>query len=137
MPINNIEKKWYVVDANGKTLGRLASEISKLLTGKAKPTYTPNLDTGDYVIVVNADKVKVTGDKYNSKLYRHHTGYPGGLKEIKYKDMLVKHPTYPIEAAVRGMLPKNSLGREMFKKLEVYAGPVHNTEAQKPEAYNI
>lgn len=134
---DKIERKWYVVDAEGKTLGRLATEVAKILTGKNKPTYTPYLDTGDYVIVVNADKVKVTGSKYTDKIYRHHSGYPGGLKETPFKDMIKKHPTFPVEAAIKGMLPKNSLGRAMFKKLKVYAGPVHKNEAQKPEVYEI
>ena len=108
-----------------------------LLMGKRKPTYTPNLDTGDFVIVINAAEVALTGNKYNKKLYRHHTGYPGGLKEVNYKNMLVKHPTYPVEAAVRGMLPKNALGDAMFKKLKVYAGSEHVNQAQKPEVYEF
>ncbi len=130
-------KKWYIIDAEGKTLGRLASEAAKILMGKNKPTYTPNCDMGDFVIIVNAEKVVVTGKKVTDKLYRHHTGYPGGLKVIPYKDMLKKHPTAPVEAAVKGMLPKNSLGRSMFRKLKVYAGPEHVNQAQKPEAYEF
>lgn len=130
-------KKWYIIDAEGKTLGRLAAEAAKILMGKNKPTYTPNCDMGDFVIIVNAEKVVVTGKKMTDKLYRHHTGYPGGLKEVPYKDMIKKHPTAPIETAVKGMLPKNSLGRAMFKKLKVYAGPDHVNQAQKPEAYEF
>ncbi len=137
MPNNNNEKKWYVVDAEGKTLGRLATEVARLLMGKHKPTYAPHADNGDYVIVINADKVKVTGKKYTDKIYRRHSGYPGGLKETPFKDMIKKRPTFPVEAAVKGMLPKNSLGRAMFRKLKVYAGPEHKNQAQKPEVYEI
>lgn len=137
MSNSNNEKKWYVVDAEGKTLGRLASEVAKLLMGKHKPTYAPHMDAGDYVIVVNADKVQVSGNKYFDKLYRRHSGYPGGLKETPFKDMIKKRPTFPVEAAVKGMLPKNSLGRAMFKKLKVYAGPEHKNQAQQPEVYEI
>jgi len=132
-----IERKWYVIDAEGKTLGRLATEVASLLTGKKKPEYTPFLDTGDFVIVVNADKVTVTGKKYTDKLYRHHTGYAGGLKEVNFKTLIEKHPTYAVEYAVKGMLPKNSLGRSMFTKLKVYAGADHKHEAQKPEKYEF
>ena len=126
-----------VIDAEGKTLGRLATVIATILSGKNKPEYTPFLDTGDYVIVINADKVVVSGNKYNDKLYRHHTGYPGGLKETNFKNLMAKHPTYAVEYAVKGMLPKNSLGRAMFKKLKVVAGPEHKYAAQKPEVYEI
>lgn len=132
-----IERKWYVIDAEGKTLGRLATEVASLLTGKRKPEYTPFLDTGDFVIVINADKVTVTGKKFTDKLYRHHTGYAGGLKEVNFKTMMAKHPTYAVEYAVKGMLPKNSLGRSMFTKLKVYAGAEHKHEAQKPEKYEF
>ncbi|MBQ8828189.1 MAG: 50S ribosomal protein L13 [Clostridia bacterium] len=135
--VNELDRKWYVIDAEGKTLGRLASEISMILSGKRKPTYTPFLDTGDYVIVVNAEKIAVTGNKMNDKLYRRHSGYPGGLKETNLKTLLEKHPTYAVEYAVKGMLPKNSLGRQMFKKLKVYAGPDHKNAAQKPEVYEF
>lgn len=135
--INELDRKWYVIDAEGKTLGRLASEISMILSGKRKPTYTPFLDTGDYVIVVNAEKIAVTGKKMTDKLYRSHSGYPGGLKETNLKTLLEKHPTYAVEYAVKGMLPKNSLGRQMFKKLKVYAGPDHKNAAQKPEVYEF
>ena len=129
-----IERKWYVVDADGKTLGRLASEVAKVLRGKNKPTFTPHIDTGDYVIVVNAEKIKVTGKKLDQKIYYHHSDYVGGMKETTLKEMLVKHPERVIEFAVKGMLPKGPLGREMYTKLFVYAGPDHKHEAQKPEA---
>lgn len=132
-----VERKWYVVDADGKTLGRLASQVASILRGKNKPTYTPHVDTGDFVIVVNAEKVAVTGKKMDQKMYRHHTGYPGGLKEMTYKQMLEKKPEDIIAQAVKGMLPKNSLGRQMFKKLKVYSGSEHNHEAQKPEMLDI
>ncbi len=128
-----IERKWYVVDAEGKTLGRLASEIAKVLRGKNKPVFTPHLDMGDYVIVVNAEKVKVTGKKLNQKIYYHHSGYVGGMKETTLKEMLAKKPERVLELAVKGMLPKGPLGRQMYKKLFVYAGPQHKHEAQKPE----
>ena len=129
-----IERKWYVVDAAGKTLGRLASEIAKVLRGKNKPTFTPHMDTGDYVIVVNADKVKVTGKKLDQKIYYHHSDYVGGMKETTLKVMLADKPERVIELAVKGMLPKGPLGRQMYKKLFVYAGPEHKHQAQKPEA---
>lgn len=128
-----IERKWYVVDAEGKTLGRLASEIAKVLRGKHKPIYTPHMDTGDYVIVINAEKVKVTGKKLDQKIYYHHSGYVGGMKETTLKKMLADKPERVIELAVKGMLPKGPLGRQMYKKLFVYAGPDHKHEAQKPE----
>ncbi len=130
---SKIERKWYVVDATGYTLGRLASEIAKVLRGKKKPEYTPHIDTGDYVIVVNADKIKVTGKKLDQKLYYRHSDYVGGMKETTLKEMLAKHPERVIEHAVKGMLPKGPLGREMITKLHVYAGPEHNHAAQKPE----
>lgn len=128
-----IERKWYVVDAEGKTLGRLASEVAKVLRGKHKPIFTPHMDTGDYVIVVNAEKVKVTGKKLEQKIYYHHSGYVGGMKETTLKKMLADKPERVIELAVKGMLPKGPLGRQMYKKLFVYAGPEHKHEAQKPE----
>lgn len=128
-----IERKWYVVDAEGKTLGRLASEIARVLRGKHKPIFTPHMDTGDYVIVVNAAKVKVTGKKLNQKIYYHHSGYVGGMKETTLKEMLANKPERVVELAVKGMLPKGPLGRQMYKKLFVYAGPEHKHEAQKPE----
>ncbi|NLW22826.1 MAG: 50S ribosomal protein L13 [Tissierellia bacterium] len=134
---NEIERKWYVIDAENKVLGRLASEIAKILSGKNKPIYTPHVDTGDFVIVINADKVKLTGKKLNQKHYRYHTGYPGGLRSIPYERLMEKNPERVIELAVKGMLPKNRLGRKMFKKLKVYRGPEHKHEAQKPELYEF
>ena len=128
-----IERKWYVVDATGYTLGRLASEVAKILRGKNKPIFTPFIDTGDYVIIVNADKVKVTGKKLEQKVYYRHSDYVGGMKETTLKEMLNKKPERVIELAVKGMLPKGPLGREMYKKLFVYAGPDHKHAAQKPE----
>ncbi len=128
-----IEKKWYVVDATGYTLGRLASEIAKVLRGKNKPTFTPHIDTGDYVIVVNAEKIKVTGKKLDQKMYYRHSDYVGGFKSNTLKEMLDKKPEAVIELAVKGMLPKGPLGRQMLKKLSVYAGPEHPHAAQKPE----
>lgn len=129
-----IERKWYVVDATDMTLGRLASEVAKVLRGKNKPTFTPHIDTGDYVIVVNAEKVKVTGKKLDQKIYYHHSDYVGGMKEITLREMLAKKPEKVVELAVKGMLPKGPLGREMYTKLFVYAGPEHKHQAQKPEA---
>ena len=129
-----IERKWYVVDAEGMTLGRMASEVAKVLRGKNKAIYTPHIDTGDYVIVVNADKIKVTGKKLDQKVYYHHSDYVGGMKETTLKEMLANKPERVIELAVKGMLPKGPLGRQMYKKLFVYAGPEHKHEAQKPEA---
>lgn len=134
---NEVERKWYVIDAEGKVLGRLATEVSKILSGKNKPIYTPHVDTGDYVIVINADKIVLTGKKLQQKSYKYHTGYPGGLREISYNRMLSEKPEKVIELAVKGMLPKNSLGRQMFRKLKVYSGPEHNHEAQKPEVYEF
>jgi len=130
---DSVEKKWYIVDAEGKTLGRIASEIAKVLSGKNKPTYTPHVDTGDHVIVINAEKVVLTGKKLDQKLYRYHTGYPGGLKEIKYRHMMQNKPEEVVMHAVKGMLPKNKLGRKMLKKLRVFKGAEHKHEAQKPE----
>lgn len=132
-----VERKWYVVDAEGQTLGRLASEIAKVLTGKNKPIYTPHVDTGDFVIVINADKVVLTGKKLDQKLYRWHTGHPGGLREVKYRDMMIKKPEEVVMHAVKGMLPKNTLGRKMLTKLRVYKGTDHKHEAQKPEVLTI
>ena len=134
---DKIERKWYVVDAEGCTLGRLSSEIAKVLRGKNKPEYTPHVDTGDYVIVVNADKVKVTGKKLQQKVYYNHSDYVGGMKETTLKEMLAKHPERVIEHAVKGMLPKGPLGRQMIKKLHVYAGAEHNHAAQQPKALEI
>ena len=132
-----VERKWLVIDASGKTLGRLATEVARLLRGKHKPTFTPFLDTGDYVIVINASKMVLTGNKLDQKKYRHHTGYPGGLKEVDYRTLMAKNPEKALELAVKGMLPKNSLGRQMFRKLHVYAGADFEQTAQKPEAYNF
>ena len=129
----NVERKWYVVDAQGKTLGRLSSEIAKVLRGKNKPIFTPHADCGDYVIVINAEKITVTGRKLDDKIYYHHSDYVGGMKETTLREMLAKHPERVIEYAVRGMLPKGPLGRSMGKKLFVYAGAEHKHEAQKPE----
>lgn len=130
---STIERKWYVVDATDMTLGRLASEVAKVLRGKNKAIFTPFIDTGDYVIVVNAEKIKVTGKKLDQKVYYRHSDYVGGMKETSLKDMLAKKPEQVIELAVKGMLPKGPLGREMYKKLYVYAGPEHKHAAQKPE----
>ena len=129
-----IERKWYVVDATGYTLGRPAANVAAVLRGKNKPTFTPSLDTGDYVIIVNADKIKVTGKKLEQKIYYNHSDYVGGMRETTLKEMLAKKPERVIELAVKGMLPKGPLGRSMYKKLFVYAGPEHKHEAQKPEA---
>ena len=129
-----IERKWYVVDATGYTLGRLASEVAKVLRGKNKAIFTPHIDTGDYVIVVNADKIKVTGKKLDQKIYYHHSDYVGGMKETTLREMLAKKPEKVVELAVKGMLPKGPLGREMFTKLHVYAGAEHPHAAQQPEA---
>lgn len=130
---DKVERKWYVVDATDMTLGRLASEVAKVLRGKNKPTFTPHIDTGDYVIVVNAEKIKVTGKKLDQKVYYHHSEYVGGMKETTLREMLAKKPEKVIELAVKGMLPKGPLGREMYTKLYVYAGPDHKHQAQKPE----
>lgn len=130
---DKIERKWYVVDASEYTLGRLASEVAKVLRGKNKAIFTPHIDTGDYVIVVNADKVKVTGKKLDQKIYYHHSDYIGGMKETTLREMMNKHPERVIEYAVKGMLPKGPLGRQMYTKLFVYAGPDHKHAAQKPE----
>lgn len=133
----DVSRKWYVVDAEGQTLGRLATEVARILRGKHKPVYTPHVDTGDYVIVINAEKVKVTGKKASQKLYRRHSGYPGGLREIPYQTMLARHPERVIRHAVTGMVPRNKLGRQMLRKLNVYAGAEHPHQAQQPEALEI
>jgi large subunit ribosomal protein L13 len=132
-----VKRKWYVVDADGKPLGRLASEVAKILRGKNKPTFTPHVDTGDHVIVLNAEKVLLTGNKLDQKVYRHHSGWPGGLKEVAYRQLIAAKPEKVIELAVKGMLPKNSLGRAMFRKLKVYKGAEHEHQAQQPEALEI
>jgi large subunit ribosomal protein L13 len=133
----DIERKWFVVDAQGQTLGRLATRIATVLRGKHKPIYTPHMDCGDYVIVVNADKIHVTGQKLEQKTYYRHSGYPGGLRQVSLRRQLQVHPDRVIEAAVRGMLPHNRLGRKMFKKLKIYAGPTHPHEAQQPTALEL
>jgi large subunit ribosomal protein L13 len=129
----DIQRGWYVIDAQGQTLGRLATRVATLLRGKHKPGYTPHVDCGDYVIIVNAEKIHVTGQKMSQKKYYRHSGYPGGLKQVTLRNQLQKFPTRVIESAVRGMLPKNRLGRRMFKKLKVYAGPNHPHKAQQPQ----
>lgn len=134
---SNIERKWYVVDAQDQTLGRLCSEVAKVLRGKNKPTYTPHMDCGDNVIVINADKIKVTGKKMEQKIYYRHSDYVGGMKETTLKEMMVKKPEDVITLAVKGMLPKGPLGRSMIKKLHVYAGPEHDNAAQKPEVLEL
>ncbi len=130
---NEIERKWYVIDADGKTLGRLATLVATVLMGKHKPIYTPYVDTGDHVIVINAEKVRLTGDKLDKKIYYRHTGYPRGLRAMTYRKFLATRPERVIEKAVKGMLPKNALGRALYRKLRVYAGPTHPHAAQKPE----
>jgi large subunit ribosomal protein L13 len=132
-----VKRDWFLVDASGKTLGRLASELARRLRGKHKPVYTPHADTGDYLVVVNAEKVAVTGNKMNDKMYHRFTGYIGNLKSMPLKDLLAKHPERVIEIAVKGMLPKNPLGREMYRKLKVYSGPNHPHSAQQPQALDI
>jgi len=133
----SIERKWYVVDASGMVLGRLASQVANILRGKTKPIYTPYVDTGDYVIIINADKAILTGKKLDQKIYYHHSGYAGGLKETKYRDLMANKPEFAIKHAVVGMLPKGPLGRKMATKLKVYSGPEHEHEAQKPEVLEL
>ena len=132
-----VERSWYIVDAEGKVLGRLATEVAKVLRGKHKPIYTPHVDTGDHVIVVNADKIRVTGDKLDAKIYYRHSLYPGGLKQRTLREMLDKFPERVIEKAVRGMLPKNKLGDHMITKMKVYAGATHPHQAQKPKMFEL
>lgn len=132
-----VSRKWYVIDADGKPLGRLASEVAKILRGKNKPTYTPHVDTGDHVIVLNAEKVVLTGNKLDQKIYRHHSGWPGGMKEVKARQLMAKTPEKVVELAIKGMLPHNSLGRAMFRKLKVYKGVEHEHQAQQPEILEI
>ncbi|NOZ72946.1 MAG: 50S ribosomal protein L13 [Chloroflexi bacterium] len=134
---HEIERQWYVVDAQGKTLGRLATEIAKILRGKHKPIFTPHVDCGDYVIVINADKIHVTGKRLDQKIYYRHSGYIGGLKEVTLRRMLETHPERVIQLAVKGMLPKNRLGRKMYKKLKVYAAPTHPHQAQQPQPLEL
>jgi large subunit ribosomal protein L13 len=133
----DIERRWWVVDAEGQTLGRLASKIAPYLTGKNKPIYTPNLDTGDYVIVINCDKIKVTGDRLDSKLYYRHSGYPGGMRSLTLRETLDKNPDRVIRAAVKGMLPSSALGRQMLKKLKIYASNEHPHAAQQPQVLEV
>ncbi|MCQ1530907.1 50S ribosomal protein L13 [Lutispora saccharofermentans] len=133
----DVQRKWYVIDAEGKVLGRLASEVAKILRGKHKPIYTPHVDTGDFVIIINAEKIVLTGNKLDQKMYRKHSLYPGGLKETPYRKIMANTPERAIEAAVKGMLPHNSLGRKMFSKLKVYKGSEHEHQAQKPEVLEL
>lgn len=128
-----VERKWYVVDASDQIVGRLATNVAAVLRGKHKPTFTPNVDTGDYVVIINAEKVRLTGNKEMKKVYVHHTGFPGGRREIPFEEMREKHPERILEKAIKGMLPHNRLGRQMAKKLKIYAGPEHKHEAQMPE----
>lgn len=132
-----VERDWYIVDAEDKTLGRLSTEIARRLRGKHKPVYTPHVDTGDYIVVINAEKVRVTGNKTTDKMYHHHTGYPGGLKSISFEKLIERAPERVIETAVKGMLPKNPLGRAMFKKMKVYAGTEHPHAAQQPITLDV
>ena len=132
-----VERKWYVIDAEDKTLGKIAAEVASILRGKKKPIYTPHVDTGDYVIVINADKVRVTGKKEEQKIYKSHSGYPGGLNETTLRELRAKKPEEIIRHAVKGMMPKGKLGRQMFKKLKVYAGPEHPHTAQNPEEWTF
>lgn len=134
---DTIKRDWYVVDAEGKTLGHLATEIASRLRGKHKPEYTPFMDTGDYIVVINAEKVTVTGNKANDKMYHSHSGFPGGIKSVPFKDLIATKPEMVIQSAVRGMLPKGPLGRAMFKKLKVYAGAAHDHAAQQPKVLDI
>ena len=133
----DVRSDWFVVDATDKVLGRLATEVARRLRGKHKPEYTPHVDTGDYIVVVNAEKIRVTGNKEEDKIYHHHTGYPGGIKSVKLTDVRAKNPTRIVEKAVKGMLPKNSLGRAMLSKLRVYAGSDHEHQAQQPKILEI
>ena len=133
----DITRQWYVVDAEGQVFGRVASQVANILRGKNKPIYTPNVDTGDYVIIINADKIVMTGKKLDQKIYYHHTGYVGGLKETKYRDLLANKSEFALKKAVRGMLPKGPLGNKMFKKLKVYAGAEHPHAAQQPEVFDM
>jgi large subunit ribosomal protein L13 len=134
---SEIERKWYLVDADGKTLGRLASEIATILRGKHKPIYDPSVDCGDYVVVINAERIHTTGRRLDQKMYYRHSGYPGGLTEVSLRDQLAKHPTRPLAAAVKGMLPKNRLGRKMILNMKIYAGSEHPHEAQQPEVWPV
>jgi large subunit ribosomal protein L13 len=134
---SEVERQWYVIDAENLVLGRLATQIAAMLRGKHKPTFTPHVDTGDYIIVVNAEKIVLTGKKLDQKLYRHHTGYPGGLKEMTYRRLMATKPEFALKEAVRGMLPKGPLGYAMLKKLHIYAGATHEHQAQKPVVFEV
>ncbi|EKN65133.1 LSU ribosomal protein L13P [Schinkia azotoformans MEV2011] len=134
---SDIQRKWLVIDAEGQTLGRLASEVASILRGKHKPTFTPHVDTGDHVIIINAEKIQLTGNKLENKVYYRHSGHPGGLKSRTAKEMIETRPEQMLEGAIKGMLPKNTLGRQMFKKLNVYKGSEHPHQAQKPEVYEL
>lgn len=134
---HEVERKWYVIDAEGRTLGRLATEVASILRGKKKTIFTPHVDTGDYVVIINAEKVEVTGNKRTDKVYKRHTGYPGGLRQVSFEMLQAKKPEEIIRHAVKGMMPKGKLGRQMFKKLKVYAGPEHKHGAQKPETWEF
>ncbi len=134
---SNIERKWYIIDASGKSLGRVADKVAAILRGKIKATYTPHVDCGDYVIIINADKVVLTGKKLEQKMYRHHTGWVGGLKEVKYGTLMKSNPEFVMELAVKRMLPNNVIGRSAFNRLHVFSGSEHNHQAQKPEVYEI
>ena len=134
---HEVEKKWYVIDAEGRILGKLATEAASILRGKKKPIFTPHVDTGDYVIVINAEKIEVTGKKRKEKIYKRHTGFPGGLREITFEKLQAKRPEEIIRHAIKGMMPDGKLGRQMYKKLKVYAGPTHNHAAQKPEVWEF
>lgn len=134
---NTVERKWYIVDADGMTLGRLASQVAAVLRGKNKPIFTPNCDTGDHVVIINASKVVLSGKKLDQKFYYHHSGFPGGLKETSYRKLMAEKPEFAVKHAIIGMLPKGPLGRQMAKKLRVYAGPEHEHEAQKPEVLEL
>jgi large subunit ribosomal protein L13 len=134
---SGIDRKWFVIDADGQILGRLASTIAQILKGKHKPIYSPHLDVGDYVIVINAERIAVTGRKMDQKIYYRHTGYPGGIRQNSLRDLLTRHPTYALKFAVKGMLPKNRLGRRMIRKLKIYAGPQHPHQAQQPEPLEL
>ena len=134
---HEVERKWYIIDADGKTLGRLSTEVASILRGKRKPIYTPHVDTGDYVIIINAEKIVVTGKKRTDKIYKHHTGFPGGLREVTFEKLQAKKPDEIIRHAVRGMMPNGKLGREMFKKLKIYVGPEHKHAAQQPQTWEF
>ena len=134
---DNIQRSWYLLDAENKTVGRLATEIAKRLRGKHKPEYTPHIDTGDYIVVINADKIQISGNKASDKYYYHHTGYPGGIKARSFNDLKASKPERIIEKAVKGMMPRGPLGRQMLKKLKIYAGAEHNHQAQQPKPINI